>query len=505
MRKTMIFAIFGVGCIGVIGITQAALISSVQTDIEAVNASGRVVYVAGADALQPQFTELTGALFSGPVTRFADVSTQGGSRNYEAALGLASAEAGAWAGQKMLLIYRVKGGATAGLLPVARGESIESLNVSSTLCGSQGNGSALTPYNCPVSGIGGGRIPDAVLTDSSPAISNSWDNLAGEGTPVGAYNSDLDTFLNNSHPLFSLMEGVVVTNTVGPNVKLNRASMTAVMAANVLNWSQVSKTEPPNEDIVVCLHTPGSGTRTASNTYFNRLGCADFATTPDRYSNDVNADGTPKWDETNKVFTIKRGSGGPSYIENSSDADVRACLSAAVNGGTYYTGDRSGNRNVRVDFVGGGHRALGILPLHNLVYSTPNGAWQFRSLDGAGKMTMSSGIVSMTGSGKFPSQENHFDGTWEFTSTPFMNIPQRIGGAKLDFLNFMVKAAGSPSLMASFNDLSMRLSMAAIPERVRLPDGSIPVLSGDIGSATNNVLSVEFLGGNQCSVYEKNY
>jgi hypothetical protein len=486
-----------------IGITQAALTPSVQADLNAVNAAGRIVYLAGSEALQPQFTELAGALFPGAVTRFADVSTQGASRNYEAALGVAGPNAGAWAGQKVLLIYRVKGGPTATLGPTARGESVESLNVSSALCGSQGTGTASTPYNCPVTGSGTGRIPDAVLTDSNPSISSAQDNLAGEGSVVNIGQYELGAL--NSFPLFSLLEGVAVTNTVGSNVKLNRASMAAIMSANVVNWSQVSRTEPANEDIVVCLHTPGSGTRTASNVYFNRIGCADGTAVPDRYSNDVNVDGTPKWDETNKAYTIKRNSGGSSYIENSSSADVRACLNAAVSGGAYYTGDRSGNRTVRVEFVGGGHRAIGILPLDNLLSSTPTGAWQFRSLDGSGKMTISSGVVTTAGSGKFPTQENHLDGTWEFTSIPFLNIPQRASGAQLDFMNFLAKTAGSPALMASFNDLSLRRAVAAVPARVEMADGTLPPPSGEVGSATNNVLSAVFSGDNQCSVYQKNY
>ena len=498
--------VLGVGCSSLIGFAQAALTTTVQADLDSVNAAGRIIYIAGADALQPMLTELTGRMFTGPVTRFADTSMPGASRGYEAALGVAAAGAGPWAGQKVLFIYRIKGGATAGIVPVAQNQSFESLSVTSTLCGAQGNGSALTPYNCPLTATGSGRVADAGVTDSAFTTSSFYMNLAGEGEVNPIYESDLEAFGFNTHPLFSSVEGIAVTNTVGGNLKLNRAAMTAIMAANVTTWNQVNKTEPA-EDIVVCLHAPGSGTRTASNAYFNRLGCSgEMVPTPDRYSNEANADGTPKWDDANKIYTVKRGSGWSTYVENSSSDDVRLCLNAAVNGGSYITGDRSGNRNVQVNFVGSGHRAIGILPLSYLAYSTPTAAWQFRSIDGAGIMTLSGSNVATSGSGKFPTQDNHIDGTWDFTTIPFLNIPQRTTGAKRDFLNFLVKTAGDPALIASFSDLSMRLATAAIPERVRLTSGNPPPEpSGVVGSATNNMLSAEFINSNLCGVYTKNY
>lgn len=481
----------------------AALPAAVKTDLDAVNTTGRIIYVVGSDVLQPYLAEIAQSIFNGSTVRFSDTNALGASRNYEAILGTIQTGAGTWAGQKALLIYRVKGGATVGIQSTASQQAIESLAVTSTACGSTGSGTQISPYSCPTSLGSGNRIPNAVITDSNVGISNFFENISGEDPPLGASPTQLETL--ESIPLFSRMEGVALTNTVGPDVKLNRASIAAIYTANVTNWNQVSRSEPVSEDMVICLHTPGSGTRMTSNLFFNRLGCGDAASVAKRGDNDVNFDGTPKWNPETKNYVIKRSSGLPSYIENSTDADVRACLNAAALGGTYVTGDRSGVRDVQVTFVGSGHRAIGVLSLDSLAFSSSTGSWQFRSVNGAGKMTMNSGTISSTGTGLFPTRENHFDGTWDLTSVPQLNFPRGLIGARREFLEYFARTVGSPAFLASIGDAASRHSVAALPSASVLPDGTFPMPTGSIGSSTHNTLSASYSGNDQCRTYVKNY
>lgn len=480
----------------------AALPTQVAIDLDAVNTSQRIVYIVGSDFLQPYLPDITQALFSGTTVRFADVAF-GVDRSYEAILGTVKTGGGDWSGQKALLIYRVKGGATAGIRPTILQQAIESLQVISSACGAIGSGTQLSPYQCPVTSGGSAKVPTALLTESNVAIANSFENTSGEEPPLEASFSELQSL--QSIALFSRMEGVALTNTVNQDVKLNRAAIASIYAANVVNWNQVSRLEPANEDIVICLQTPGSGTRMTSNLFFNRVGCDQATSVARRTDNDVNFDGSPKWDPATKNYTIKRSSGTSTYIENSTAADVRSCLNTAVAGGTYTTGDRSGIRDVQVTFVGSGHRAIGILSLENLQHSVANGSWQFRSLNGAGKMTMNSGTPTTTGTGLFPTRENHFDGTWELTSIPQLSFSQNLTGARRQFLEFFAKAVGSPAFLANIGDGASRQAFAALPSTVVLPDGTFPLPSGTLGSSTNNTMTAAFSGYDQCRAYYKNY
>lgn len=458
------------------GAANAAMTPAEQAVLNDANTNGRVIFISGASAVQKGFTGIIDATFTGTPIRFAN--TTGSSKDFEAAAGTLAAGTGPWAGQNAIIIYRVKGGSVHGVNPVARAESIESLNVSSATCGTSGSGTPSSPYVCTTNN----RVPDAGVSDVAPFLFQSPINTEGE-TPAAALSpAELATLTPT--PIYGLAFGVPVTNSVPSSVKFTRSTVAAIMTGNVGTWDQVDSSL--SGDIVICRRVPGSGTQAVMNLWAGNYPCSDSL-----YNVPADRDASGAWDPVGRAFNVSANTGGLVVVENSTSGDVVSCLDKAVTGGSYNTKDRDGNP-VTVTFNGSGHKAVGVLSLDSLAKSKTTGNWQFRSLDGAGTYTWDNTAVDpvASGSGKFPTFAAYENGDWDMQGWVSFNVPTRTknDANKNGVLTKFVANAQNPAVLQSIPDLK---NVAAA-----IPGGSY---SGD------KVLDAAYLNGNQCAPYNRNY
>lgn len=450
---------------------HAALPAAPKAVVDNANANGRVIFISGASAVNGGFTQIIGTLFTGTTHLF-----QNG--NYRAAAGTLAAGNGAWSGQNAIIIYRTEGGSVYGVNPVARNEAIATLNVTDATC----SGTS-APYTCTLADM----VPDAGVSDVAPALFTNPYNTEGDTAAASLSETELAELV--STPLYGLAFGVPVTKNVPASVKLNKATVAAIMAGNIGNWSQVDSSI--SGDIVICRRVPGSGTQAVFNNYFGSYPCAANANAP------ADRSASAAWDGAN--YNVAAGAGGLIVIENSSSGEVRTCLDRAQNGGSYTTKGRDGVTNVTVDFgplvTAGGvsRKAIGVLSMDSLSNSTAAGNWQFRALDGAGVYTMASGVpVTPTGTGKYPTKDSLVDGTWDLLGMISFNVPNRTiaDASKNDVLNNFIAAAKSPAVLNAQSSLKF---VAASPAGTDDP------------AATGNVMRAEYLNGDQCGAYSRNY
>jgi len=458
------------------GSANAAMTAADQAIINDANANGRVIFISGASAVQKGFTGIIGTTFTGTTIRFSNTATAGASRDYEAVAGKLAAGTGAWAGQNAIIIYRVKGGSAFGVDPVARNTAIDALNVTSATCGTNGDGSSTTPYDCTTNT----RVPDAGISDVAPFMFKSPINTEGEIAAASLTEGELSVL--TSTPIYGLAFGVPVTSTVPSTTKFTRSIVSAIMTGNVGTWDMVNSSLPA-DDIVICRRVPGSGTQAVMNMWAGNFPCtADFNVPADR-------DASGAWDAGSRTFTVAPGTGGLVVVENSTSGDVASCLDKAVTGGSYATKDRDGQL-VNVTFTSPGNKAIGVLSLDSLSKSKTTGNWQFRSLDGAGTYTWdnTANAPVASGSGKFPTLAAYENGDWDMQGWESFNVPSRTTGAKKQVLDKFLVNAQDPAILASIADL--KNVAAAIPG----------------GAYTGpQVLDAAYLNGNQCAPYNRNY
>ncbi|MDP2883167.1 MAG: hypothetical protein Q8N89_16500 [Azonexus sp.] len=460
------------------GQAYAAMSAAEQAIVNNAVTNGRVLFISGASATQKGFTGIIATMFTGTPIRFAN--TTASSKDFEAVAGVLAAGNGAWSGQNVIIIDRVKGGSVWGVNPVARAEAIESLAVTSATCGATGAGTAGTPYVCSTTPLAGYMVPDAGVADIAPALFKAPYNTEGETAADSLTEAELASM--SATPIYSLAFGVPVTKNV-PLVNLNKAVVSAIMTGNIGTWKQVDASLPA-DDIVVCRRVPGSGTQSVDNLYFGNYPCSEtLANVPaDRYA-------TGAWDEAARSFTVTGGTGGLVVVENSTSGDVRNCLDKAVTGGTFAGKDRDGNA-VAVDFGAGGHKAIGVMSMDSLKDSKASGNWQFRSLDGAGTITWDNTAIApvLTGTGKFPTLASLIDGTWDLQGWISFQIPNRTTGAKKALAEAFLLQAQNPAILASISDL--KNVAAAIP-------------GGTYSGA--QVMRAQYLNNNQCAPLNRNF
>lgn len=481
------------------GSAHAALSSDEQAILNDANSNGRVVFISGASAVQKGFTAGVASLFSGTPIYLANDNTKAvDSTDYVAVAGKLASAVGGWAANSnAIVIYRVKGGSVQGVNPVARAESIEALDVTAAACGSAGSGSAAVPYKCTLTD----RVPDAGVSDVAPALFKKPVNTEGEIPAEQLSESELADLA--ARPIYGLAFGVPVTKTVGANVKFTRSTVAAIMTGNVGTWDQVGDTA--GGDVVICRRVPGSGTQAVMNLWAGNYPCSGDANTPADRDTSGNYDGTDFVEGSKNYtgkFTINAGTGGVVVVENSTSGQVRDCLSKAVTGGSYDTADRDG-KLVKVTFNGAGHKAIGVLSMDSLSSSTAAGNWQFRSLDGAGKMTadLQAGGTpvtdgsSLTGTGKFPTKTAYENGDWDLQGWVSFNVPSRTTGNKLALLNKFAASVSDPAVLAGISSLkNVAMAIPGQDEPFDFPAGP--------GS---QMLDAAYLGGNQCAPYNRNY
>lgn len=478
------------------GTAHAALSPAEVTLLDDANTNGRVVFISGASAVQKGFTAGVATLFSGTPIYLANDNTKNvDSTDYVAVAGKLAAATGGWpAGSNAIVIYRTKGGSVQGVNPVARGTSIESLDVTSTNCGTLGSGTAAAPYKCSLTM----RVPDAGVSDVAPNLFKSPVNTEGE-IPAGEL-SPAELADLSARPIYGLAFGIPVTKNVGSNVRFSRAIYSAIMTGNIGTWDQVATGE--SGDIVICRRVPGSGSQAVVNLWAGNYPCSSEANVPADRSISGNYDPTPFVEGVKQYagqYTINAGTGGTVVVENSTSGQVRDCMNKAVTGGSYDTSDRDGNL-VKVTFNGAGHKAIGVLSMDSLSSSTAAGNWQFRSLDGAGKMTADlqaggTAVVdgsSLTGTGKFPTKTVYESGEWDLQGWISFNLPSRTTGDKKVLLENFAASVSSPTTLAAVSSLK-NVAMA------------IPGQDAPFDFTGPQVLDAAYLGNNQCAPLNRNF
>jgi hypothetical protein len=263
------------------------------------------------------------------------------------------------------------------------------------------------------------------------------------------------------------MMGIVTTNAVPTTTKVTRAQYGNMIMGNTRDWAQVDATLAGKNQVVVCRRVQGSGTQTSYNWYFNNFPCQQGVAgtvSPSRMIADsesfVGGTGTQL-----DPFTFD-ASIGYTVVENSGSGDVRNCLRIANNGGDHtFVGD---DKNFyKVQFPGGGYRAIGVLSLDSLANANPNNnGWYFRPLDGAGmynvnNQTCASGAGTCTGIE--PSKQNLLQGAYDFAvEVTFQRRNTTVNnaqgdntapptGAKLELINELVRRVSAPELTNNSN------------------------------------------------------
>lgn len=457
---------------------QATLVSATpahNTIVADAKANNRVISISGASAVRAGFYELVKKMFVGTPIAFSSGANL--SQDYIAAAGVLASGSGAWSGKNVIVVYRVKGGSVFGVDPVARATSIPALDVNTSCGAAGGSGSDTSPYQCGTTLM----VPDAGVSDVAPALFASPTNTEGETAAPQLSAAELASLTIT--PLYSLAFGIPVTSNVPDTAKLNRATVSAIMTGNISDWSQVK--DAGSGDIVICRRTPGSGSQAVMNLWAGNYPCNTDA---QQFPADRDASGA--WDASAKKFTAANGAGGLIVIENSSSSQVASCLTAAVNGGVYGTFDRDGVA-VSVDFGAGGYKAIGVLSMDSLASSTAASKWQFRSLDGAGKVVaaaVAGAAPTLTGTGRFPTLASLMTGDWDLQGWVSFNVPSRTVGAKADALAKFANAAQDPAVIGSV--AALKQVAAAIP-------------GGAYSGA--QVLNVGYQFNNQCAPLNRNF
>jgi len=487
MQVKKLSALCALALTALAGSAHAALSGPQQALLNDANSNGRVVFVSGASAVQKGFVAGVSTLFSGTPIYFTDNAAKAvAAADYVAVAGNLAADNGSWKkGDAAIVIYRVKGGSAWGVMPVARNEAITALNVTAAACGAAGSGTATAPFSCSTNS----RVPDAGVSDVAPAFFKSPINTEGE-TPADEL-SPAELAVLQARPIYGLAFGIPVTSTVGASVKFTRSTVAAIMAGNVGTWDQVDSSE--SGDVVVCRRVPGSGSQAVMNMWAGNYPCSTNYNTP------ADREASGAWNATARKFTVNAGSGALVVIENSTSGQVKDCMNKAVTGGTYTTADRDGNP-VTVEFVGAGHKAIGVLSMDSLGDSKAAGNWQFRSLDGAGKMTsdLQTGgtpVVdgsSLTGTGKFPTKTAYENGDWDLQGWESFNLPDRTTGNKRTLLENFAASVSSPTVLAGISSLQ-NVAMA------------IPGQDSPFDFTGPQVLDAAYLGNNQCAPYNRNF
>ncbi len=479
-------------CLAATGLSaNAAMSAAAAALVSQATASNQIVFISGASAVQKGFQSLAANMVTGDTYFNNDGVTAVNGSGYVAVAGNLTNATGTWAaGSAVIIIYRNSGGSVYGVNPVARNQAIQSLLVDST-CGSVGDGSVATPYKCTSSATTT-RVPDAGMSDVAPVFFTAPVNTEGEVADTAL--TAAERALMVAKPMYAQAFGIPVTKNVESTASLNRATVAAIMSGQIGDWSQVAGASAG--DIVICRRTPGSGSQAVMNMWAGNYPCSNVA-----QQLPLNRADSAAWNATTRTFTVANGAGqgAPIVIENDSSGAVRNCLNAAVTGGTYTAKDRSG-ANVTVDFgttaagtlPAGGYKAIGVLSLDSLGFSTTTSNWQFRSLDGAGKITgdgLSTTVGPVTtGTGTFPTVAALNTGDWNMQGWTSFNIPTRTTGAKLAFVNAFLAQAQNPAVLAAVTETKWTASA--------IPDGN------NTGAQT---LNVSYANNNQCAPLNRNY
>lgn len=386
--------------------------------------------------------------------------------------------------KKLLFIKRSKGGSVWGVNPVARAQPVATLEIANGpgQCVID-NTPAVPVYRCNEVGndpgfgtpTGQERVSDFGVSDVSPALFKEPFNVEFGQDEL----SPSEVTRLTVTPANVLMMGFAVTNAVPTTTHLSTANYGAALSGFYQTWDRFGVTLPAGKrGVVVCRRVPGSGTQTSYNWYFNNFPCTtgniaqSGQTPPARQTDSTN------WvddDEDGLPDDIASGDGltsataydvsflvsgnGYTVVENSGSGDVRACLTAANNGGTHTWRDER-NRWFKINFGTGGYGAVGVLSVDSMAVGGQPG-YSFRNLDGAGSTVLTNAgnpvtptqpTYTVTGTGVPPTQDALRQGqyafavelTYQFRSVAVGAVPA-LAGEKLDFVSEFIKRAGDPN------------------------------------------------------------
>ena len=254
--------------------------------------------ISGSSAAQSGlFAAITADVCGGASTTY---TSAGDSKNF-LAVSCTTAVAipgtpGVPAGQVVTIYYRTEGGSVVGALPIASGNTIKRLNLTTT-----GNCSDAT-HTCSVTkgtytntlqaAINDGWAGDVTTAATQLGVTDvEPGQLVGLDYPSNYNPAVFGTQASNSaklptlttKKLFQQVFGLVV-NTSGETfstVNLSKAWAAKILDGNVTDWSLVPNAASTTGAAIASApaaitnvdREPGSGTRTAANIYFNRLGC----------------------------------------------------------------------------------------------------------------------------------------------------------------------------------------------------------------------------------------
>ena len=389
-------------------------------------------------------------------------------------------------GKSIRFIKRSTGGSVIGVIPVARSELLETLNVGNqAACVAGGLGTIASPYRCPL--VPASRVSDFGVSDVAPFMFKSPYNVEfGQGQLSAAETSAMTIKAANV-----LMMGMVATRHVPATAHLGRALYGSLLNGDIQDWGSataqagVAISPPAGGNVVVCRRVPGSGTQTSYNWLFSNFPCTEGniaqsgTKAPARMNDSAGYDpdgdtlpGLPGEDglTSASAFTIDP-TAGYTVIENSTSGNVRDCLEKAAEGGTHTFRDEQ-NRFFRVNFGTGGYGAVGVLSVDSInsngksASSAATGSpacnttgcpsvtgWSFRSLDGAGELvdtanTTSTLTLVQSGNGVHPTKANLTSGKYDFgveltlqyKTTTFNAFPVD----KRNFITNFIARVGSP-------------------------------------------------------------
>lgn len=332
------------------------------------------LYIAGASAqdkaLQTMATKLcdTGGSNSLDVYTDAGVSKPEGSSYSAIACTMTAAKVPGLSGNLNVMIHkRSAGGSAWGVGPVASGDSIAQMAITTANCGSAPvgnttiNGVSTRVWNCGNTNTVSAPA-DAGISDVEPAMFAKASNLIPVGAAYGTVSGDPGTFPVPDSELegltvigmSSVTFGVPVTKalrdalqlaqgkTVGSDAladmpSLSKEQIASLFTGSVGSWNNFKMLDtatstwvglnqltgvvaPATARVNICRRVPGSGTQAQFNALFLNDGCTDGALT-------VRADNTPNSAITGGTGVALQPLGSGVVVhENNGSGDLDSCL-----------------------------------------------------------------------------------------------------------------------------------------------------------------------------------
>lgn len=349
------------------------------------------LFISGSSAQQKSLGALFGSFCkSGTLDTYFD---NGGGKQFRAYFctfdGANPRVPASLAGKNVLIHNRAKGGSAFGVLPVARAQAIDSMQVSAANCTSTG----AATWSCDISaGKLVPRVPDGGVSDVEPAMFVP-PNVPPGGTAVTG--ADLANLTVGSE--LAVVFGVVVSNNT-PVSNLSRSQVASIFSGTYRDWHQVDPAIPAGTPIQVCRRVPGSGTQAGAQAFFlnspcSKTGAVDFVTS-----------------------ALSDPVSGYTVSELPSTGDLLTCVNNAA---------------------AAGKMAIGISGIEK--QPGPTDAYKYVSIDGIAP------TVQDAATGKY---DYWFEQAIQWRSTTVGGIPAP-SGAQLDLLNLIKSASGDPAVITS--------------------------------------------------------